>query len=190
MTAEFTVRCQEYQEQKEAAKDKDASKPDGFKKLINWALWNESFQNYLRQILSAAKIPLIYLTRDDIEAPGDVLLDQADFGSHTKYLIEATTLEGRHYELDNPRFYCKLLSFVVNGEGWSYIKKFERSQDGRSAYLALKMQCEGTASKLRLGIGPTAIHRMYLKCSAMQYTSITSIQYYNTMAMYSTWIYQ
>ncbi len=108
LVTEFTVRCKEYQEQKEAAKDKDASKPDVLKKLINWALWNESFQNYLQQILSAAKIPLIYLTRDDIEAPGDVLLDQADFGSHTKYLIEATTLEGRHYELDNPRFYRKL----------------------------------------------------------------------------------
>ncbi|KAI2502906.1 hypothetical protein MHU86_11575 [Fragilaria crotonensis] len=39
-------------------------------------------------------------------------------------------------------------TFVVNGEGWSYIKKFERSQDGRKAYLALKTQCEGTASKI------------------------------------------
>ncbi|KAI2496079.1 hypothetical protein MHU86_18451 [Fragilaria crotonensis] len=55
---EFTAKCQEYQEQKEAAKDEDASKPDSLKKLVNWALWNESFQNYLRQILSAAKIPL------------------------------------------------------------------------------------------------------------------------------------
>ena len=55
----FTAKCQEYQEQKEAAKDEDASRPDGLKKLVNWALWNESFLNYLRQILSAAKIPLI-----------------------------------------------------------------------------------------------------------------------------------
>ncbi|KAI2495089.1 hypothetical protein MHU86_19444 [Fragilaria crotonensis] len=108
---EFTAKCQEYQEQKEAAKDEDASKPDSLKKLVNWALWNESFQNYLRQILSAAKIPLVYLTRDEREAPENVL-DPADFGR------------------------------------WSYIKKFERSQDGRKAYLALKTQCEGTASKI------------------------------------------
>ncbi|KAI2499338.1 hypothetical protein MHU86_15182 [Fragilaria crotonensis] len=77
---EFTAKCQEYQEQKEAAKDEDASKPDSLKKLVNWALWNESFQNYLRQILSAAKIPLVYLTRDEREAPENVL-DPADFGS-------------------------------------------------------------------------------------------------------------
>ncbi len=45
--APFTAKCQEYNEQKEAAKEEDASKPDSLKKLTNWALWNESFQNYL-----------------------------------------------------------------------------------------------------------------------------------------------
>jgi hypothetical protein len=49
----FTARCQEYNKLKDAAKDKDASRPDALKKLTGWALWNESFQNYLRQILSA-----------------------------------------------------------------------------------------------------------------------------------------
>ena len=142
----FAAKCQEYQEQLEVARDEDASKPDSFKKLINWALWNESFQNCLRQILSAAKIPLVYLTRgerDDDEVP-----DPDNFKTTNEYLIEATVFEGRHYNLDNPRFYRELESFVVNGEGWSYIKKFERSQDGRKAYLALKTQCEGTASKI------------------------------------------
>jgi hypothetical protein len=142
----FTAKCQEYQEQKEAAKDEDPSKPDSLKKLVNWSIWNESFQNYLRQILSAAKIPLVYLTREERETP--IVHDPADFGSPMEFLIEATILEGRHYELDNPRFYRELKTFVVNGEGWSYIKKYERSQDGRRAYLALKTQCEGTASKI------------------------------------------
>jgi hypothetical protein len=50
--------------------------------------------------------------------------------------------------MDNPRFYRELKTFIVNGEGWSYIKKFERCQDGRKAYLALKPQCEGTSSKI------------------------------------------
>ena len=65
----FTAKCQEYNEQREAAKEEDASKPDSLKKLTNWALWNESFQNYLRQILSAAKIPLVYLTKNERETP-------------------------------------------------------------------------------------------------------------------------
>ena len=142
----FTAKCQEYNDQKEAAKDEDASRPDSLKKLTNWALCNESFQNYLRQILSAAKIPLVYLTRNERETPDP--LNPEDFASPTEYLIEATILSGRHFELDNPRFYRELKSFVVNGEGWSYIKKYEKMQDGRKAYLVLKTQCEGTASKI------------------------------------------
>ena len=86
------------------------------------------------------------MTRD--ERVADVVLDPTDYPSPTAYLIEATILEGRHFALDNPRFYRELKSFTVNGEGWSYIKRYERSQDGRRAYLALKTQCEGTASKI------------------------------------------
>ena len=117
------------------------------KKLTGWALWNESFQNYLQQIVSAAKIPLIYLARNEREDPDKPLLRES-FSTPTEYLIEATIFRGRHYDIDNARFYRELKSFTVNGEGWLYIKKFEKSQDGRKAYLALKTQCEGTASKI------------------------------------------
>jgi hypothetical protein len=144
----FTAKCHDkYNEQKQAAKDEDAPKPEGLKKLSNWALWSKSLQNYLRQILSAAKIPLVYLTRDERNDPDEVL-DPENFETPTEYLIEATIFSGRHYEIDNARFYRELKSFTVNGKAWSYIKKFERSQDGRKAYLALKTQCEGTASKI------------------------------------------
>ena len=56
-------------------------------------------------------------------------------------LIEAMTHEERHFVQDNPRFYRKLKSFTVNGEGWSNIKK----QDGQKAYLTLRTHCKGTA---------------------------------------------
>jgi predicted RNA-binding protein YlxR (DUF448 family) len=142
----YTEKYIEYNAQKEAAKDEDPSKPDALKKLTNCALWNESFQNYLRQILGAAKIPLVYLAREDADDGDDI--DPKNYDSPLQYLNDATIFEGCHYELDNPRFYRELKSFVINGEGWSYIKRFEKKQDGRSAYMALKSQCEGTASKI------------------------------------------
>ena len=144
--ASYTEKYLEYNAQKEAAKDEDPSKPDALKKLTNWALWNESFQNYLRQILGAAKIPLAYLTREEVETEEEI--DPKNYASSLEYLNDATIFSGRHYDLDNPRFYRELKSFVINGEGWSYIKRFERQQDGRSAYLALKSQCEGTGPKI------------------------------------------
>ena len=102
---------------------------------MNWSLWN------------AAKIPPVYLTRDERENPQEEINPDI-FENPIEYLIEATTFSGRHFSLDNPQFYRELKSFTVTGKGWSYIKKFERSQDGRKAYLALKTQCEGTASKI------------------------------------------
>ena len=113
----ITAKCQEYNEFKDTAKDKDASKPDALKKLTGWALWNELFQNYLCQILSAAKIPLIYLTRHARANPGEPL-DRTNFGTPTEYLIEATIFRGRHYDIENPRFYHELKSFTVNGKRW------------------------------------------------------------------------
>lgn len=157
----YTAKYLEYTAQKDAAKDEDPSKPEALKKLTNWALWNESFQNYLRQILGAAKIPLVYLTREEKDTEDDI--DPKNYGSSLEYLIDATIFEGRHYELDNPRFYRELKSFIVNGEGWSYIKRFERQQDGRSAYLALRSQCEGTASKI------TRKNRAYASISNASY---------------------
>jgi hypothetical protein len=124
----FTAKCQEYNELKDAAKDEDASKPDALKKLTGWALANKLFHNNLRQIVGAAKIPLINLARNERENPNEPLI-LANFGTPTEYLIEATSFRGRHYDIDNPRFYRELKSFTVNEEGWSYIKKYERSQD-------------------------------------------------------------
>ncbi len=37
---------------------------------------------------------------------------------------------------------------MVDGPGWSFIKKFDKLKDGRRAVLALKAQAEGTSAKL------------------------------------------
>jgi hypothetical protein len=65
---------------------------------------------------------LNYLARNKRDNP-DKPLVPANFGTPTKYLIEATIFRGRQYNIDNPRFYHELKSFTVNGEGWSYTKK-------------------------------------------------------------------
>ncbi|KAI2511530.1 hypothetical protein MHU86_2784 [Fragilaria crotonensis] len=109
----FTAKCQEYNELKDAAKDEDASKPDALKKLTGWALWNESFQNYLRQIVGAAKIPLIYLARNERDNPDEPLIP-ANFGTPTEYLIEATIFRGRHYDIDNPPILSRVKVDFIN----------------------------------------------------------------------------
>jgi hypothetical protein len=69
----FTEEWEEYNELEDAAKDENAS----------------SAPHYLRQIVGAAKIPIIYLARNKRDNP-DKPLVPANFGTPTEYLIKAT----------------------------------------------------------------------------------------------------
>lgn len=57
-----------------------------------------------------------------------------------------TVLTGSHYREDNKRVYEELKLTMINGPGWAFIKRFERTQDGRSAVLAIKQQAEGRSA--------------------------------------------
>ena len=62
-------------------------KPDSLKKSTIWSLpWNEPFQNYLRKILSAVKMPLDYLTRGEREEAPEAL-DPMDFANPLSTLL-------------------------------------------------------------------------------------------------------
>jgi hypothetical protein len=50
--------------------------------------------------------------------------------------------------LDNRTLYDKFKDLVVDGPGWSFVKKFDKRKDGRGAVMALKTQAEGTSLKL------------------------------------------
>ena len=66
--------------------------------------------------MGAATIPPIYLARNERDNPDEPLI-LANFGTPTEYLIEATIFRGRHYNIDNPRFYRELKSFSMVRRG-------------------------------------------------------------------------
>lgn len=142
----YTEKLQAYKERRDAAKDEDPTKPAPFKKMKDWTLWSQSLENYLSQIVGRAKISLMYLIRAEDEPEDD--LDVDDFDSEETFLAAATVLHGKHFELDNKRFFREIKALTIDGEAWTYIKRFERAQNGRAAYLALRAQCEGTASMI------------------------------------------
>ena len=72
----------------------------------------------------------------------------ADYQSEQEQLIATTALNGMHFDPENRTLYNEFKPLVVDGPGWSFIKKFDRSKDGRSAVLALKSEAEGTSAKL------------------------------------------
>lgn len=132
------------EERDEIAKTLDVSKADSLKTTGMWFKFNEKFVNYVSQIRGQAKGPLSYLLREHVIVTD--AMRAADYMSNDDRLITTLLHSGEHYTSDNKRLWNELKTLTVDGTGWTYIKRFNRSEDGRSAYLALKAQCEGNSA--------------------------------------------
>jgi hypothetical protein len=130
---------------KAATKDTEIQKPDKLAELGKWTRFWELLSTYLGRVKGAALIPLTYLVREHEVMPE---IQNADYGSIQEQLIATTALSGPHFELDNQALYDELKPLVVDGPGWSFIKKYDKKKQGRKAVLALKMQAEGTSAKI------------------------------------------
>ena len=129
-----------------ATEDTDIRKPEKLADLAKWTKFWELLTTYLGRVKGAALTPLSYLVREHEEVtPAH---HDAVYQSLQERLIATTALNGTHFELDNRTLYDEFKPLVVDGPGWSFIKKFDKSKDGRGAVLALKSQAEGTSAKL------------------------------------------
>ena len=72
----------------------------------------------------------------------------AAYASDVDRHIATTVHVGRHYDLDNTTLYDELKTLVVDGPGWAFVRKFDKTKDGRAAAMALKQQAEGASSKI------------------------------------------
>lgn len=142
----YATRLAKYNMRKASADEAVVKKPPLFKKLADWKTFRPLLDNYLDATMGAAKISLTYLTREESTVPDDI--DEAEYKSTRDFLHDATVHEGSHFEIDNERLFRDLKKLTVQGEGWTYIKKFESKKNGHGAYHAIRIQCEGTAGKL------------------------------------------
>jgi hypothetical protein len=140
-------RIQEESQIKTALEDQTPTKPTKLGwDLSLWPKFWEQLKTYLSQCRGAACIPLVYLVREH-----DVILpemhDMGLYDSVDDYMMATTMLSGDHYKIDNTRLYNDLKPLVIEGAGWAFIKKFDRSKNGRGALMALKKQAEGNSAK-------------------------------------------
>lgn len=129
-----------------ATEDSDVRKPEKLTDLTKWTKFWELLTTYLGRVRGAALTPLSYLVREHEEVTQEQR--DAEYQSMQERLIAITALNGTHFDLDNRTLYDEFKPLVVDGPGWSFIKKYDRAKDGRSAVLALKAQAEGTSAKL------------------------------------------
>jgi hypothetical protein len=131
---------------KAARKEADIQKPTLLTDLAKWTTFWELFVTYFSRLKGAANTPLTYLVREHGEVTPEIRA--AAYASDVDRHIATTVHEGRHFDLDNTTLYDELKSLVVDGPGWAFVRRFDRTKNGRAAVLALKAQAEGVSSKL------------------------------------------
>ena len=130
---------------RKTAQEATPEKPPELKDLGSWRTFWEKFDTYLSQIFGAAEIPLTYVYREHVEVTQD--MRQADYVSNDERYFNITVLEGSHFREDNKRVYEELKTTLIDGPGWSFIRRFDQSKNGRAAVLAIKTQAEGRAAE-------------------------------------------
>jgi hypothetical protein len=124
----------------------DPIAPDKLKNVGHqaWIPFWKQFDNYCSAIRGSMKIPISYVYRDHVVVTEEMFAVEYD-DSDTE-LMETVALRGEHYKLDNKSVWDILAPLVTHGHAWPFIKKFEKSKDGRGAILVLKSQAEGESS--------------------------------------------
>ena len=142
VTAALTALRDE-EERRLADHDLDPVKPEPLKQITGWSKFNEKWLNYIGQLRGRAHTPLTYVSREVAVVTAEIRA--AEYDTTDERLIATTLHTGDHWEPDNRRYWKELKALCVDGAGWTYIKRFNNSENGRNAYNALKAQCEGNS---------------------------------------------
>ena len=127
-----------------AKKGKKPEMPDVLKQEKDWFKFWEKLRNYLGQIRGAAKAPLVYVIRDHEVATEEIR--NMEYSSHAKKVAASLLLSGEHFKVDNESVWEIVKTLTIDGFGWNYVKRYDKTADGRKAVLALRRQCEGKTS--------------------------------------------
>ena len=82
--------------------------------------------------MGAAKVPLDYVVRPELEDSDDELFFEDD--EERRYQM---SLEGQNYRHDNELVYKLLKAAFVDTDAWAWIQKSDPAADGRKAWLSL-----------------------------------------------------
>ena len=137
---ETEARMQEIKDYKRAEKGEDIEKPPKLKSMSKWTSFWEALNTYLGSIRGAAEVPLTYIIRDHGTVPPDA--HEQEYDTFDELYHTTTVHEGTHFQADNTRVWHEIKAVIQDGPGWDFIRKFERTKNGRGAVMALKKQNE------------------------------------------------
>ena len=110
----------------------------------NWRVFSEGFKGHCAVVRGTMNIPLAYLLREHTLVTPEHRA--AVYSTADERLMSIVRLEGRDYQKDNSLLWQLLRPLVLETAAWNFVKTYDTTQDGRSAFLALQTRGEGEAA--------------------------------------------
>ena len=119
--------------------------PDKFHSFgKHWRVFSEGFKGHCAVVRGTMHIPLGYLLREHTVVTPEHRA--AAYGTADGRLMSIVSLDGKDYQKDNSLVWQLLRPLVLETAAWNYVKQYDVTQDGRSAFLALQTRGEGEAA--------------------------------------------
>ena len=117
--------------------DIDLIEPGKCQTDFAWDNWQIAFVNKLSATMGAAKFPIDYVVRPEIDDDYEPMDDDEE----RRYQIPLT---GENFKRDNKLVYTLLKSACIKTDAWTWIQSYDRTSNGRQAWLALVAHYDGT----------------------------------------------
>jgi hypothetical protein len=133
----------------EDRKDGDDPEVPKISKSLPVIKWTEAFIDYLNRVVGVRTIPLAYVVRVDAEVPAEAPAlangqpHSTEHGSVEAELIARVSHAHALFREDNASVYYKLEEATRTTSYAASIKPFQRTKNGRAAWLALTGQYAG-----------------------------------------------
>ncbi|KAI2503355.1 hypothetical protein MHU86_11075 [Fragilaria crotonensis] len=102
-----------------------------------WDNWQIAFVNKLSATMGAAKFPIDCVVRPEIDDEYEPVNDD----EQRRYQIPLT---GENFKRNNKLVYTLLKSACIKTDAWTWIQSYDRTSNGRQAWLALVAHYDGT----------------------------------------------
>jgi hypothetical protein len=109
----------------------------------NWPKTVDAIQDHFSTVLGETKAPLAYVIRDEATVPDQVNDPTTNYATPEEEMIrrmphtDAAGIELPTYQHDRTKVWQALSEMTRDEKCWTYVKPFQRTCDGRGAFLAL-----------------------------------------------------
>ena len=121
-----------------------AADPGPLKNEKMWKEWEEKFLNYLRCLLGANGVPLVYVIRENDDP--DHVTNHPDFVART---IACAPLTGEFFDADKLSVFNLIVSFTTGHPSGDWIKSTLNQLNGRVSMRALRTHFAGAGNATR-----------------------------------------